>query len=345
MSRIIAGDIGGTKVLLEEREVVDGRSSVVRQVRFESRLYPTFDALLEEFLGSSRHVDAICLAVAGPVTSGVATITNLPWLISEHELSAALAGSPVRVVNDFHAVAHVVPQLGPVDLITINEGRANPSDPIAVIGAGTGLGEAILVADDEQSRGWRVIPSEGGHCDFAPTDDTQASLLLRLRQRHGHVSCERVVSGPGLENIYEFVCELESEVPAAEEEGESGAAMISRLAAAGDPVAMQTFEIFVNAYGSEAGNLALKVLARGGVFIAGGVAAKNVDHFTNGRFLEAFLSKGRLRDVLEQCPVHIITNMEAGLMGAANLAHAMLGGEGVRAGWQFPLSPRGSSQM
>ncbi|HXI14476.1 MAG TPA: glucokinase [Thermoanaerobaculia bacterium] len=324
MSRIIAGDIGGTKVLLEEREILNGHCEVLRQRRFESGAYASFDLIIEEFVGRGSAVDAICLAVAGPVSSGVASVTNLPWRIAEDELGALLGCERVKVVNDFYSVAHAVPQLSPHDLVQINQGSAGPADPIAVIGAGTGLGEAFLIPEDDQSTGWRVIPSEGGHCDFAPADEKQSGLLVRLRQIHGHVSYERVVSGPGLESVYEFICEGAGQSPAVSRVGESRAAMVSRLAAAGDPQATQAFALFVSVYGAEAGNLALKVLSRGGVFIAGGVAAKNVAQFTSGLFLEAFLNKGRFRGLLEQYPLHIITNTDAGLMGAADLAHAML---------------------
>ncbi|HEV7239472.1 MAG TPA: glucokinase [Thermoanaerobaculia bacterium] len=301
---VIAGDVGGTKTLLRK---VDASGAIVDEARFDSSAYATFDDLLRAF--DTRDVEAACFAVAGPVFGGRAEVTNLPWEMDEKALSRAFDIPHVSLVNDFYAVALGVPLLGESDLLSLQKGQRDRNAPIGILGAGTGLGEALLVHG-------QVVPTEGGHQDFAPQDEEQARLFLELHRRHGHVSWERVVSGMGLTNIHTFL---------------GGAALtpadISDRAEAGDPRARHTFEIFVDAYGSEAGNLALRALARGGIFLAGGVAAKNRDWFTDGRFLEAFLRKGRFRELLETVPVDLIVNQEVGLMGA--VARALESTRGV----------------
>jgi glucokinase len=193
--------------------------------------------------------------------------------------------------------------------------------PIAILGAGTGLGEAIVVPFDG---GWRVVPSEGGHTDFAPRDDLQARLLAVLRERYGHVSYERIVSGQGLVNIFTFLRdhEFKAETPASRLDSDDFhlPARLAELATDGDPLAVRTFEVFVDAYGAEAGNLALKVLARGGVYLAGGIAAKNIERITDGRFVQAFQDKGRFADVMQDMPIDMVINPSVGLIGAVEVA-------------------------
>ncbi len=295
--RLLAGDVGGTKTLLR---CVDANGAVAAEARFDSAHYATFDDLLREF--DAGPVQAACFAVAGPVFHGRAEVTNLGWTMDERELSLAFSIPHVALINDFHAVALGVPLLGAEDLVPLQRAPRDPSAPIGILGAGTGLGQAILVRGD-------VIPTEGGHQDFAPQDEEQARLFLELHRRYGHVSWERVLSGPGLTNIHTFLG------------GEAlPPAMIAERADAGDPRARHAFEIFVDIYGAEAGNMALRVLARGGVFLAGGIAAKNRDWFTDGRFLEAFLRKGRFRDVMETMPVDLVVNEQVGLIGALRRA-------------------------
>jgi glucokinase len=301
--RIIAGDVGGTKTLLQ---FVD-RGAVVAEQRYESSSYPTFDALLAEFLPFCEPpIDAACFAVAGPVLEQRAEITNVGWEIDARQLAADFGIDHVALINDFYAVALGVPLLTPTERLSLNPGTRRPRDPIAILGAGTGLGQATLIWSGEH---WSVIPSEGGHADFAPQDELQSRLFLSLLEKYGHVSWERLVSGMGLINIFTFL-------------GGSAAdpAEVAALAAKGDARAMQTFAIFVDIYGAEAGNMALRVLARGGVFLAGGIAAKNVQYFTDGRFLAAFLRKGRFRELLAEIPVDLITNEKVGLLGAAEMA-------------------------
>ena len=197
------------------------------------------------------------------------------------------------------------------DFVVLNAGERVNFAPIAILGAGTGLGEANLVHDGSK---WNVVPSEGGHADFAPQDEEQARLFLALHAEYGHVSWERLLSGMGLLNIHNFLSGQKRPYD------ETLPMEIAKSFAAGDPIAARTFAIFVDIYGAEAGNMALRLLARGGVYLAGGVAAKNIDRFTDGRFMQAFLRKGRFQNILAAIPVNLITNPKVGLLGAAEMA-------------------------
>ena len=304
--RIIAGDVGGTKTLLQ---FID-RGSVVAEERYESARYATFDALLAEFLPKvERPIDTACFAVAGPVLEQRAEITNLRWEIDARAVATAAGIRTVALINDFHAAALGVPLLTPTERLSLNSGLRRPTDPIAILGAGTGLGQAVLIWHSGQ---WNVIPSEGGHADFAPQDERQSELFLWLRAKYGHVSWERLVSGMGLVNIFTFLGGPEID-----------AREIAALADRNDARALETFRIFVDIYGAEAGNMALRTLSLGGVFLAGGVAAKNTRFFTDGRFMEAFLRKGRFREMLKQMPVDLITDQKVGLRGAAEMARRL----------------------
>jgi glucokinase len=303
--RLLAGDVGGTKTLLQ---IVDlDANGVVSERRFESGAYATFDAMLSEFLGGgAQDIDAACFAVAGPVIDRRAEITNLKWVMETRALEKSFGIPRISLINDFYAVALGVPLLAAEDRIVLNRGNRNDHSPIAILGAGTGLGQAILTWSGTQ---WNVIPSEGGHADFAPQDEWQSHLFLHLHEKYGHVSWERLISGMGLANIYEFIS------------GEAiDPAVVAQRNADGEPNAKRAFAAFVDIYGAEAGNMALRVLARGGVYLAGGVAAKNRDEFTDGRFMAAFLRKGRFRELLEEMPVELITNEKVGLRGALEMA-------------------------
>lgn len=308
--RLVAGDVGGTKTLLR---CVSESGATEHEQRFDSGAFATFHDLLRAFLEGIRGgVDAACFAVAGPVYEGRASITNLGWTMEEAALAAVFPIGRVSLINDFYAVALGVPLLGPGDLLSLHAGERDRTAPVAILGAGTGLGEAILTWRDGVHH---VIATEGGHQDFAPQDEEQTRLLLELQRRHGHVSWERVVSGMGLVNIFTFLGG----------DAEADPAAIAELARAGDARARHTFEIFVDTYGAEAGNMALRVLARGGVYLAGGIAAKNVEWFTDGRFVEAYVRKGRFRDVVASIPVDLIVNEEVGLIGAVEGARRVSG--------------------
>ncbi len=304
INAILAGDVGGTKTLLR---CVDEHGAVIAESRFESAKYATFDDLLRDF--DAGPFAAACFAVAGPVFQGRAEVTNLGWTMEEEALARTFAIPHVSLINDFYAVALGVPLLGEDDLVPLQRAPRDRNAPIGILGAGTGLGQALLVRGE-------VVPTEGGHQDFAPQDEEQTRLFLELHRRYGHVSWERVCSGMGLQNIHTFLG------------GQAlDAAEIAERADAGDPRARHAFEIFIDVYGAEAGNMGLRVLARGGVFLAGGIAAKNQSWFTDGRFLEAFLRKGRFRDVMETMPVDLIVNQEVGLLGALARARRVLSPE------------------
>jgi glucokinase len=322
MTRILAADVGGTKCLLEVLDLTpDGWSTAIER-RYESDLFQTFESLLREFLATAGPVDFGCLAVAGPVVDGRAKVTNLPWEIAAAELAQTFGMRALRLVNDFYAVAAGVPHLQPADFEMLLDRPRDPMGPIAILGAGTGLGEAIVVPERD---GWTVIPSEGGHTDFAPSNDVQDGLLRHLRTRFGHVSWERAVSGQGLVNIFTYLRDTDPALAAedfcaGEEITDDLPVLIAQKDREGNPLARATFDLFLDAYGAEAGNLALKCLASGGVFLAGGIAARNVERMRDRRFIEAYGSKGRHSDLVMRWPVHVITNDRVGLIGAASLA-------------------------
>ncbi|HUP49933.1 MAG TPA: glucokinase [Thermoanaerobaculia bacterium] len=305
MRRVIAGDVGGTKTLLR---CVEASGEISAEQRLESAAFPAFDALLAAFLQRCPGtIDAACFAVAGPVLGGRADLTNLRWLIDEAALEKAFGIGRVLLINDFYAIALGVPLLSASDLVSLHGGQRDRTAPMAVLGAGTGLGQAVVI---HSAGGWTVIPGEGGHADFAPQDEEQVRLLLALQKKYGgRVSWERVLSGMGLQNIYEFLTGRIEE-PAA----------ISRLASKEDDAAVRTMRIFVDAYGAEAGNMGLRVLARGGVFLAGGIATKNLPFFSDGVFMEAFVRKGRFRSLMETIPVDVIADQSVGLLGAVEQA-------------------------
>jgi glucokinase len=306
--RLLAGDIGGTKTLLR---AVDENGVCLLEGRYDSGAYETFSDLLREFTGRvDGAVDAACFALAGPVHDGRGTVTNVGWELDGDALAEEFAIGRVSLINDFSAIALGVPLLGERDVLSLHRGRRDPEAPIGILGAGTGLGQAIVTRYGGKHQ---VIATEGGHGDFAPQDEEQTRLFLHLHRIYGHVSWERVVSGMGLVNIFTF---LGGE--------ELTPAEIAELAENGDPRADHTFEIFVDAYGAEAGNMALRVLARGGVYLAGGIAAKNVERFTDGRFVEAFVRKGRFRELMETIPVDLIVNEDVGVIGAAEGARRAL---------------------
>jgi glucokinase len=319
MMRIVAGDVGGTKALLQLVEATaEGRRVALKQ-RYQSSAYATFDLLLADFLGRlDGTIDSACFAVAGPVIGDRAEVTNLGWSIDAVALAKEHSIARVTLINDFYAVALGVPLLAPADMIPLNAATRVEHAPIAILGAGTGLGEANLFFDGVQ---WIVVPGEGGHADFAPQDEQQAQLLISLQRKYGdHVSWERLLSGMGLVNIHNFLSGAERPYD------ETIPMEIAAAAEKGDRIAARTLEIFVDIYGAEAGNMTLRTLARGGVFLAGGIAAKNLGCFTDGRFMAAFERKGRFQSLLAGIPVDVITNPNVGLLGAAEAARRLIAG-------------------
>jgi glucokinase len=304
---LLAGDVGGTKTLLR---CVGADGETVLEARYDSTAFATFDDLLIEFTTRlGLPVDTACFAVAGPVLDGRAELTNLGWIMEAARVGAAFGIGRVAIINDFYAIALGVPLLGDGDLLSVHAGRRNRSGPIGILGAGTGLGEAIVTWTNGVHH---VLPTEGGHADFAPQDAEQARLFLHLHERYGHVSWERLLSGMGLVNIFTFLGG--DDIDPAE---------IAECATRGDDRARRAVAIFVDLYGAEAGNLALRVLASGGIYLAGGIAAKNLPWFTDGRFVQAFLRKGRFRELMETIPVDLIVNEEVGLLGAVEQARRL----------------------
>ena len=322
---LLAGDIGGTKTLLQLFEIGGG---VLAEQRYDSAAFTSLEQIIAEFLSdvSSSSLAAACFGVAGPVEGGRANITNLPWRIDEASISAEFHIPQVRLINDFQAVAYGIEALESSDLVTLQAGVPQECGVRAVIGAGTGLGEGFMVW---QGGYYQAFPSEGSHADFAPGDALQIELLRYLATRYGHVSYERLVSGPGLVDIFEFLCagrgqQATVELQSAMKSGDPAAAISDCAMGGRDDLAVSALDLFVRVYGAEAGNLALKVLARGGVYIAGGIAAQIMSKMKDGEFVRAFADKGRFAGLLRDIPVHVVLNPKVGLMGAARVAERMV---------------------
>jgi glucokinase len=325
---LLAGDVGGTKTLLALFEAGGENRHPVREAALPSRGFPTLEAAVARFLadGPPAAIEAACFGVAGPVVDGRCAATNLPWRLDERALAAAIPGGRVRLLNDLVANAHGVLTLPAASLETIQAGTARAGN-MALIAAGTGLGEALLVHDGERHV---VVASEGGHADFAPRGELEDELLRFLRREFGRVSYERVLSGPGLVNVYRF---LRARGGAAEPdwlrarlEREDAGAVVSEIGlAAGDPVCAQALELFVSVYGAEAGNLALKALAVGGVFVGGGIGPKIRAKLADGTFVAAFRDKGRFADFMAAIPVKLVLEPRAALLGAAHVAAGLAG--------------------
>ena len=317
---ILAGDVGGTKTLLALAERDGAGVRVLHEQRFDSTAHAGLAPIASAFLAATgATVTAACFGVPGAVVGGECRTPNLPWLIRERELAAVCGGGRVRLVNDFAAAALGVLALGPESLATLQPGRPQQHGTRAVLGAGTGLGEALLVWD---GRRYAVVATEGGHADFAPQGEEQRELQRLLEAAHGgRVSVERVVSGPGLAQVYRFLLAhgmaASPEVAralAAEDDG----AVISRFAlAGGDDACVRALDLFVAAYGAEAGNLALRSLPTGGLYVAGGIAPKLRTKLADGSFIAAFRRKGRVSGLMESFPVHVVLEPRVGLLGAA----------------------------
>jgi glucokinase len=324
---ILAGDVGGTKTALALFDGQDGRFTLVREAALPSREFPTLEGAIARFLsdGPSGPIAAASFGIAGPVIEGRALTTNLPWTIDERALEQAIPAGRVRLMNDLEATGHGLAALAPESLVTLQPGTPRPGN-VALIAAGTGLGEALLIWDGE---GHRVIPSEGGHADFAPRTELEIDLLRFLAKEFGSVSYERILSGPGFFNVYRFLRDTgRAPEPAwlAEKLAAGGdpTAIIGPAALAGrDPLCVATLDVFTSVYGAEAGNLALKVLSVGGVYIAGGIAPRFRAKLEDGAFIAAFRAKGRFRDLMDAMPVHLVLEPRTALLGAARVARSL----------------------
>lgn len=319
---LIAGDIGGTKTDIGIYSTESGPHAPLAEVEVHSSDYPSLQAMVAEFLLNSKlSVDVASFDVAGPVIDGHVKTTNLPWVMDEDSLKAELNLKSVHLMNDLEAVARAVPVLRSKDLITLNQGQPVPHGPIAIIAPGTGLGESFLTWDGSR---YQAHSSEGGHSDFAPTDKRQIRLLEFLLERFDHVGVERVCSGIGVPNLYEYFRDVENifERPDVAQQIKSAKDQTRVIVeAALDPnnpseLCRATVDMLVSILGGEAGNLALKVFATGGVYIAGGVALHLINALKEPRFMQAFSKKGRFLDLMRRIPLHVIT-ARAALVGAA----------------------------
>ena len=318
---VLAGDIGGTKTNLALFSVQGEKLRSESLCTFPSKRYSGLVPVLQEFLAGDRHkVDAACFGIAGPVVDGTAKTPNLPWMIDTVELRRALKLDTVSLLNDLEAGAYGIFTLSDDEFCTLNEGTMRQSGNKALIAAGTGLGQAILHDD---GRRFHPLASEGGHADFAPRDDLEIELLRYLIGRFGHVSYERVLSGPGLFNIYRFFKEsrgLEEPQSLTEQfaAADDPSALVSRAALTGETeICVKSLALFVSIYGAEAGNLALRAKSVRGLYIGGGIAPKILAKLKDGTFMRAFVDKGRYSELLAAIPVQVVLNDQAALRGAA----------------------------
>jgi glucokinase len=321
---LLAADVGGTKTAIA-LAAPGPRPQILAQRLYASQAYPSLQSIVAEFLEGTRSsvpgaaVASACFALAGPVGEQSGTLTNLGWKVDTESLKQAFRIPRVALINDFAAAGRGIEYLGAPDIETLQAGQPVEGGLRLVVGAGTGLGMSVIA---RQESGLVVHPSEAGHADFAPVDPVQDQLLLHLRREFGRVSYERVVSGPGLARIFTFLQAsgagtASRELQDAFARSDGAAEVIAEFAASGrDPIAMRALDIFVTAYGAFTGNMALAVLAHGGVFLAGGIASKIVAKLKDGVFMGAFLNKGRFRSLLSTLPVHVVMNPQVGLFGA-----------------------------
>lgn len=336
---ILAGDVGGTKVHLALYNFEQGSLQHLRDEIFPARDYDGLATIVEKFAGpeTKGQISSACFGVPGPVRQGRLKLTNLPWTLDASELSVQLAIPHLFLINDLEANGYGVAELKPDQLLTLNEGERGTVGNRALVSAGTGLGEGLLIWD---GRRYLPMPSEGGHSDFAARNPLEVEMLsYLLKKLEGRVSFERVVSGLGMQNIYSFLRdEKKMEEPAWLRERmqqEDPNAVVGELGEKGEnELCSKTLEVFAGAYGAEAGNLALKVLAVGGIYLGGGIAPKILKTMQSGVFMQAFTDKGRLSDLLVKTPVNIILESRCALMGAAAYAEhraAELSGTSERA--------------
>lgn len=343
MTQLLAGDTGGTKTILLLAEAEETGEKIklkpLHQARYVSAEFSDLVPMVRKFLteaataiGHIPQPQKACFSIAGPVVDNTCDLTNLSWLLDGRRIQHDLALDRAILMNDFVAVGYGIEGLEPADVHTLQAGEPQVNAPIAIIGAGTGLGQGFLIRQEGR---YRVYPTEGGHTDFAPRNELEFQLLKYLRDKLNltRISVERVVSGMGIASIYQFLRDRQHTTESPDiaatirtwereaglsEKSVDPAATIAIAAAQGqDHLCQDTMNLFADLYGAEAGNLALKLLPYGGLYIAGGVAAKNLKLLQSGSFLQALSDKGRMRPLMERIPVHVILNQDVGLLGAA----------------------------
>jgi len=322
---ILAGDIGGTHTRLALFEKNEQGFLTIVEEKFSSSAYQSLSKIVQNFLENKSHsVNCACFGVAGPVQGKTAKITNLTWIADTDSIAELLGHYRIKLINDLEANAYGLNELNDNDFLILNKGESNPTGNRAIISAGTGIGEAGLFNKDGELR---PFATESGHADFAPRNELEIELLRYLLTKFERVSLERVVSGLGLQNIYNFLRDTkraEEPIWLAKEIKKNSdiGAVISQNGLEGkSAICEQTLDIFVSLYGAEAGNMALRLLATGGIYIGGGIAPKILPKLKEKLFLDSFLSKGRMRELLELMPVRVILNDKAALLGAAHFAY------------------------
>ena len=323
---VIAGDIGGTNSRFRLCEVNGVDIKEIFSKTYNSSGYKEFIDIVRQFIEDAninlKDIHSACFAVAGPVVNKSIEVTNLPWFIQQSELEKVLNNKKVRLLNDFSANAYGVETLKATDIHTLQKGNPDSRCLQAVVGAGTGLGVAYVYNYDHQTH---VFPTESGHVDYHPVGDEQSELLAFMRRKLHRVSIERILSGPGIYNIYKYVVEHpvyhqkeNQELKLKLYNSDQHAAEIVKYALEyEDSMSLRTLDIFIKTYGSVAGNVALSSLPKGGLYVVGGIAPKLLEQISDGRFMESFLDKGRMSNLLKDIPVHIVTNTSIGLHGAA----------------------------
>jgi glucokinase len=315
---LLAGDLGGTKTLLGLFKPTTSRPDLLDVRTYTTLDFSSLSAMVSAFLAATgirpSEVDVACVGVAGPIVKQAVDLTNVPWSLDAREMMASTGIRRVWLLNDVEAMASAVPVLDVSELHTLQPGTFNADGNACLLAAGTGLGQAMLTRQHG-----RLVPSpsEGGHADYAARTDREVALLRFLRARYGRVSNEHIVSGPGLVNLLRFTSDDASLLLSNLDEEQIPAAVTQRGLAGSDPHCIEALELFLQTYGSAAGNMALQCVATGGVYLGGGIPSKILDAFDRPSFLEAFTEKPPLDDLLRRMPVHVILNREAGLLGAA----------------------------
>jgi glucokinase len=322
---VLAGDVGGTNARMAIVEVDGAAARIVRESRYASQDYPGLAPIVVEFCAAGARPERAAVGIACPVVGDDCRATNLPWTVNRRELSRDIGISRVAIINDFSAIGYGLALLGEDDTVLLQQGEPAPRAPLALIGAGTGLGQGYLLWNGSR---YEVYASEGGHVDLAAHDEIEFGLVQALQREFGHASVERLLSGPGIEYAYRYLATagVAPEQPAVHAElqqGDAAAVITSHALDGSDALCVRTLEVFVTRLGAVAGDLALTILATGGVYVGGGIAPRIMDLLRHERFLDAFRGKGRLAKLLARIPVCVITNPNVGLLGAAAVAAAL----------------------